>query len=113
QDSVTAPLYPSPTSLPEKALPRSPPLPRMSLRPLRSRALFFIFLFIFAGLRGADLTELTVTTLSPEAALVLTPPATVAPADLPRKTPPSPLFGDVLVRTAQAHILGASLTGPR
>jgi len=85
----------------------------MSLRPLRSSALFFLFLSVFAGLRAADLTELTVTTLQSEAALALTPPAAVASADLPRTTPPSPLFGDVLVRTAQAHLLGASLTGPR
>ncbi len=85
----------------------------MSLRPLRFGALLFLSLFVFAGLRAADLTELTLTTLQSEAALALTPPAAIAPADLPRTTPPSPLFGDVLVRTAQAHLLGASLTGPR
>lgn len=85
----------------------------MSLRPLHFRTLYFAFLFVVAGLRAADLTELIVTTLPSEAALALTPPAAVAPADLPRTSPPSPLFGDVLVRTAQAHLIGAALTGPR
>ncbi len=31
----------------------------------------------------------------------------------PRLPPPSPLFGDVLVRTAQAHVVGATLSAPR
>lgn len=75
-------------------------------------ALLLLFLLPRPGLRaGEDLTLLRVTPISADAAARLTPPA---PAnETPKSPPPSPLFGDVLVRTAQAHLLGATLSGPR
>ena len=78
----------------------------------------FLLLFVASwSARAAEpeapLTELRLTSLTPAAAALLAPPAAIATADLPKKPAPSPLFGDVLVRSAQAHLLGASLSGPR
>ena len=85
----------------------------MPLRPLRFSALLSFFLFTVTGLHAAELTALIVSTLPASDAGVLTPPAAVAPVELPKANPPSPLFGDVIVRSGQAHLLAASLTGPR
>jgi SSS family solute:Na+ symporter len=85
----------------------------MLFRPLTFGALRFILLVPFIGLQAAEITTLGVSTLSPAAANALSPPAPVSPAELPLTSPPSPLFGDVIVRSAQAHLIGAALTGPR
>jgi hypothetical protein len=85
----------------------------MSLRPPGSGALLFTLLFAFAGLQAAEITTLGVSTLSSTAAEALAPPAPVPPAELPSVLPPSPLFGDVIVRSAQAHLIAATLSGPR
>jgi len=83
----------------------------------RALPLFLLLLIASWSARAAEpeapLTELRLTSLTPAAAALLAPPAAIATADLPKKTAPSPLFGDVLVRSAQAHLLGATLSGPR
>jgi SSS family transporter len=84
----------------------------MPHRTLRLGILLSLLLFAFAA-RAADLTSLKVDPIAATAAAALTPPPAIAPADLPNVPPPSPLFGDVLVRSAQAHLLGATLSGPR
>ena len=85
---------------------------------LRRAPLLFLLLVVaswsaHAAEPEAPLTELRLTSLTPAAAALLAPPAAIAAADLPKKPAPSPLFGDVLVRSAQAHLLGATLSGPR
>jgi len=85
----------------------------MPLHPLRFSTLFACWLLSLAATPAAEITALTVTTVSPAAASALVAPAPVAAADLPKASPPSPLFGDTLVRSGQAHLLGAVRSGER
>ena len=106
--------------------PLSPRMPRSIPRLARPRLSLLVTLFGLClalipspALRAAaapsqpELTQLKLSELTAEAAGLIVAPAPVLAADTPKLPPPSPLFGDVLVRSAQAHLLGAALTAPR
>lgn len=81
-----------------------PPLSR------RFGALSLLLLCVVPAIHAAPVTELKAQKVSAaEAARLESPPAT----EKPKSPPPSPLFGDVLARTAQAHVLGATLSAPQ
>jgi SSS family solute:Na+ symporter len=78
----------------------------------RYAVFLLLALLLPAALRAAsDYVQVRLSTPTTAEAAALTPPAPVT--GKPKTPPPSPLFGDVLVRSAQAHVLGATLTGPR
>ena len=83
----------------------------MPHRSSRFGALLLFFLFCSVGSAAEDLLTLKTTTLSPSAAAQLASPAAVT--EKPKSPPPSPLLSDALTRTAQAHVLGATRSGPR
>ena len=89
-------------------------MPHPVRRPLARLALVPLLAFcLAASVHAADLLDLKVAPISAAAAAALTPPAPVAAADRPTVPPPSPLFGDTLVRSAQAHLLAATPSGPQ
>lgn len=80
--------------------------------PLRLGALLSLLFTVFTA-HAADLTTLKVEPISPAAVAALPPPAALAAADRPPLPAPYPIFDDVFVRSAQAHVLGATVSGPR
>ncbi|MDP3071067.1 MAG: sodium:solute symporter [Opitutaceae bacterium] len=84
-------------------------LPRLPLL----AALFILLLLPLRLTAAVDNVILRSSTLSAEQAAKLTPLAVIADQDRPALAPPAPLFGNVLVRGGQAHVLAAALTGPR
>jgi SSS family transporter len=84
----------------------------MPLRPPRLPFLLTCLLLFLPESRAAEpLMSVRVTPITAAEAAKLTPPAPAG--ETPRTPPPYPLFGDFLERSAQAHLLGATLTGPR
>jgi solute:Na+ symporter, SSS family len=84
----------------------------MPHRPTRPAVLLSLFLATVLAAPAADLTRLRTETLSPEAAREVLQPGGVEEKDQPKSAAPHPLYGDVLVRAGQAHVLAAALTSP-
>ncbi len=84
---------------------------------LRLATLFFLLtsVLLLTPARAETLTTLKTSALSAADAAKLAPPSAspAAPIERPALPPPSPLYADLLVPTGQAHLLGATLSGPR
>lgn len=83
----------------------------MPHRSLRLGALLLTFVVCAGRLLADPLSGLTVSPLSASEAAAL--PGTGPAPEKPTRPSPYPLFGDLLVKGGQAHVLGVTQTGPR